>query len=350
MATYVGIDLHKASSHLTAVDEKGEVVANQRIIGNKEEDFVKFLALLQSPVRVVVEATRGWYWLYELLVKEGYNFVLANPLKTRAIASARIKTDSLDAKILAHLLRSDLVAEAYIPTIEELELREFLRYRVSLVRIQTGIKNKVHAILGKHNLTFSGTDLFGKKGRRFLEEIKPSLPDQYQENLEKYLELLDELKAKINQADKKAYRLAKENHQAQLLVTIPGVGKITSLTILAEIGDISRFPSAKKLCSWAGLVPSTYQSSTTIHHGRITKQGSTHLRRVLVEAAQISVRQDGYLKYFHQQLSKRGGRQKATVAVARKILVAAYHILTKNQVYKEPRPTRNSNWSKVKRP
>ena len=128
------------------------------------------------------------------------------------------------------------MAEAYIPTIEELNLREFLRYRLSLVRIQTGIKNKIHTILGKHNLSFSGTNLFGKKGRKFLEEIKPSLPDQYQENLERYLELLDELKEKLNQADKKAYRLAKQNHQAQLLVTIPGVGKITSFTILAEIG------------------------------------------------------------------------------------------------------------------
>jgi transposase len=166
---WVGIDLHRRRSHIAIVDEHGELTVSRRIVNDRDT----FLALLGDPgdgqTHVALEATYGWEWLAELLEEAGHDLHLAHPLRTRAIAAARVKTDAIDARTLAQLLRGGLLPEAYVAPREIRDLRELLRHRATLTRMRSAVKNRVHAILAKHGITSEHSDLFGKGGREFLE-------------------------------------------------------------------------------------------------------------------------------------------------------------------------------------
>ena len=203
----------------------------------------------------MLEAGPNWYWLCDQLDELGIENRLCHPLKTKAIASARIKTDKIDSRTLADLSRANLVAEPYKPDIKTRYLRELMRGRSFMVNLRTGLKNRVHSILAKVNVKNPYSDLFGIGGMGFLESL--TLPDVYRDSLDSYLEVIGSLNGEIAEAEKKATRALEGSPEARLLSTIPGVGLITSLMITAEIGDVSRFDSHRQLCSFAGLVPST---------------------------------------------------------------------------------------------
>jgi transposase len=269
---YAGLDLHKSFSVITVMNAQGKEMVKQKKLPNNGE-IIELFQGLKEPMVVAMEATRGWYWLYDLLEEKGIEVKLSHPLKTKAIASARIKNDKIDSKVLAHLLRADLLPLSYVPQRNVRMQRELLRYRASLIRNQTGIKNKVHAILAKNNITHDFSDLFGKQGKDFLSSLSAS--EMYRMALNGYLLILDELEQQIKAVNKRIRDSVRDDEKAKLLMTIPGVGYYSALLIRSEIGDINRFPSAKKLCSYAGVIPSTYASSGNIvFHGHITKQGS----------------------------------------------------------------------------
>jgi len=333
---YAGIDLHRRFSQVAVINQKGELLKSERVENNIEE-FSKFLDGVGKPVEAVIEATGNWFWLLDLLEEKKIETTLAHPLKTKAIASAKIKTDSIDAETLAQLLRTNLVPESYIATQKERELRDLLRYRWSLVRERTLLKNKIHAILAKFNLglDFEGTDLFGKKGKRYLSQTAlPNLKPLYQEIVKEYLSLIGELETRIKSADSKIEKEAKLDRQTKLFLSIPGVGYQTALLLSAEIGDFTRFGNAKKLVGYVGLAPSTYASAGKVRQGRITKLGNPYVRWALVQTAHRIVRSDPYLKEFYERVSRRSGTKKAKVAVARKVLVSAYYMIERNQTYK----------------
>ncbi|MCA1678031.1 MAG: transposase, partial [Actinobacteria bacterium] len=167
---WVGIDLHRRRSHIAVIDEQGELTTSRRIVNDREA----FLELLgdAGETHVALEATYGWEWLAELLEEAGYDLHLAHPLRTRAIASARVKTDAIDARTLAHLLRAGLLPEAYIAPRELRDLRKLLRHRATLTRMRSAVKNRVHAILAKHGIAREHSDLFGKGGREFLAGLQ----------------------------------------------------------------------------------------------------------------------------------------------------------------------------------
>lgn len=169
---WVGIDLHRKRSHIAVIDEQGELTVSRRIVNDRDT----FLELLGDPqdaeTHVALEAIYGWEWLAELLEEAGYDLHLAHPLRTRAIASARVKTDAIDAKTLAHLLRTGFLPEAYIAPRELRDLRELLRHRATLTRMRSAVKNRVHAILAKHGIANEHSDLFGKGGREFLDQLQ----------------------------------------------------------------------------------------------------------------------------------------------------------------------------------
>lgn len=333
---YAGIDLHRRFSQIAVVDQEGELLKSDRV-DNDLGKFSEFFDGLNRPVEVVIEATGNWFWLLDLLEENNIEATLAHPLKTKAIASAKIKTDSIDAETLAQLLRTNLVPEAYIATQKERELRDLLRYRWSLVRERTLLKNKIHSVLAKFNLglDFEGTDLFGRKGRMYLSESAlPNLKPLYQEIIKEYLSLIDEYERRIKEADKKVEKEARIDPQTKLLLTIPGVSYQTALLLSAEIGDFTRFKSAKKLVGYVGLAPSTYASAGKTRHGRITKQGNPYVRWALVQTAHRIVRADPYLKSFYERVARRSGTKKAKVAVARKVLVSAYYMIERNEKYR----------------
>ena len=169
---WVGIDLHRKRSHIAVIDEQGELTLSRRIVNDRDT----FLELLGDPqeaqTHVALEATYGWEWLAELLEEAGYDLHLAHPLRTRAIAAARVKTDAIDAKTLAHLLRTGFLPEAYVAPRELRDLRELLRHRATLTRMRSAVKNRVHAILAKHGIANEHSDLFGKGGREFLAVLE----------------------------------------------------------------------------------------------------------------------------------------------------------------------------------
>jgi len=327
---YAGLDLHKNFSVITAMDAQGEEMVKQEKVANNGE-IIKLFQEFNEPVAVALEATRNWYWLYDLLEENGIEAKLTHPLKTKAIASAKVKNDKIDSRILAHLLRTDLLPQSYVPPKPIRMQRELLRYRASLVKMQTGVKNRIHAILAKNNITHSFSDLFGKQGKSFLSSL--SLLEIYRMALDGYLSVLDELEQQIEAVNKRIVVSVKEDEEARLLMTIPGVGYYSALLIKSEIGDINRFPSAKQLCSYAGLIPSTYSSGNTTFHGHITKQGSKWLRWIAAEAMGHCIAKSGHLEAFYRRLERRKGEKIAKVATERKLLEWIYHMLRERQTF-----------------
>lgn len=329
---YIGLDVSKKFSYLTVMDEKGTIELQGKV-GNKLAELEVCFEKIGGDCSLAMEATRNWYYLYEALEAKVKEIHLAHPLKVRAIAEARIKTDKIDSKILADLLRANLLPESYIPTQAVRDQREQLRYRASLVSLQTQIKNKVHALLDKNGLFCPYSDLFGGRGMNWL--LEQDLREVYAEELKGYLEVLETLKEEIAEAGRNILHKAQQSPEAKLIQTMPGAGYYLSMLIAAEIGDIHRFPDPHKLSSFAGLVPSTYASGEVMRHGRITKQGSKWLRWAMIEAAQRAPINSPKLNSFFQRIAKKQGRKTARVALARHMLKIVYHMLKERQPFAE---------------
>ncbi len=329
---HVGMDMHKKFSVVTVVDEEGKEIVAGRRIENDPAEVSQFMSSLDGEeARVVLEAGSNWQWMCDILDEIGVDNRLCHPLKTKAIASARIKSDRIDSGILAKLSRMDFVPEAYKADIETRHLREMLRCRAGLVSERTSFKNRIHAILTKFNVSNPYTDLFGKAGTGLLKELE--LPPVYRKSLDGYLRMVEALSIEVKKADREIEKTFKGSPEAQLLSTIPGVGRLLALTILAEIVDIERFSSAKQLASFAGLVPSTSQSGETTRHGHITRQGSKWLRWAMVEASIHAVRKPGPLRKHFERLRRKKGYKVAIVASARKLCTYIYHMLNERKDY-----------------
>jgi transposase len=335
---YTGIDLHKKTSFLTTVDQKGKVVARANL-PNGEADILDYFAALEEETTIVIESMASWYWLYDLLSAHTFKVVISNPLKTKAIASAKIKNDKVDSHMLAQLLRADLIATVHVSSLKTRKLKELLRHRRRLVHDATRMKNRIQMLLMKNNIIIPVSDLFGVSGMKYLKEI--DLPVYHSRQLKSYLTLYGHLTRQIEPLNKRIRHLAEKNPMAHLLMTIPGIGPINAMFIIAEIEDISRFPSYRNLASYAGLVPSVDASAEKIRTGRITKQGSPYLRTALVEAAQAIPRmKKSRLNIFFRRRIVRAGYKKAIVATAHKILQYVYYVLKNQTPYREEYPAR----------
>ena len=333
---YTGIDLHKKTSYITTVDEKGRIVARGNF-GNIETEILDHFVSLGTDGQIVIESMSSWFWLYDLLTGNGFEVVVSNPVKTKAIASAKIKNDKLDSHMLAQLLRAGLICTIHVSSLETRKLKELLRHRNRLVQDATRMKNRIHNLLMKNNYQIPVSDLFGLEGLRYLQEI--DLPCYHRESLETYLHLYEGLKEQIDPLTMAVHGLAKENVMAKLLMTIPGIGPIVAMYMVAEIEDICRFPSYRHLSSYAGLVPSLDSSGDKVRTGRITKQGSPHLRTALIEAAHTIPRMKKCrLNIFFRRRIVKSGYRKAIVATAHKILQIAFYVLKNQTPYREEYP------------
>ena len=329
----IGVDLHKRSCQVSVLDKDGNEMESKKL-PNDRETLRAYFDQFPEGTGVAVESTSNWYWLAEVLEEAGMEMNLSHPLKTKMIASARIKTDKIDARCLAQLLRANFLPTCHIPNGEQRELKEFVRYRIFLVRLRTKLKNAIQHVLSARNIqTPPVSDLFGKKGMKFLREVELEVTDR--RRVDGYLKVLDILSEEIKEINKDVQGRAKESEEAALLMSMPGVSYFSALTILSEIGDVNRFPKAKHLASYAGLNPSVRESAGQVRRGHISRQGSSWLRWIMVECAQVAVRQSRALKYFHQKIRNKKGYNVATVATARKMLEVVYHVLKDKSVYKE---------------
>lgn len=331
--TVIGLDVSKRNSWCKAISpETGEVFKNEKV-NNTEEEFKEFVQGLPSPILMVMEATGNWQYLYECWDDLADEIQMAHPLKVKAIASAKIKTDQIDAGVLAHLGAANLVPQAYCPPQEVRDLREILRHRIFLVALRTRVKNRIHSYLWKLGVEPELTDLFGKKGIEWLKIAE--LRDPYRNLVNQDLKVLEAVEQEIKMTTQSIEKMAKADERAEWILPIQGIGKYSAMLILAEIGEIERFQNPKQLVSFAGLCPSTFQSGTVSYHGRITKQGSKYLRWILVEASQHYAKVPGRFGNSFRRIQRKKGAKTARVATAREILTSIYWCLKKKVKFEE---------------
>lgn len=335
MAVYVGIDVHKRFCQAALMDEDGIILGERRFENTNDgaTSLVNLARSYGSNVKAVVEPSANyWIKVYDRLEDEGFIVKLSNPSRTKAIAEARVKMDKLDAKTLAYLLRGDLVAESYVPSKKNRERRTFIRHRASLIKMRVEVKNRIHALLDKQDLSYNYTDLFGKEGLEWLRSL--NLPATDDHILKSNLQILETLNEQIRGADIQIAKDAVNEEQAKLLMTMPGVDYYAAMILLSEIGDVKRFASPEKLVSWVGLAPQVHQSGETHWTGHITRKGSKRARWILTQCAQVARQHDPKMREFYERIERKHGPSKAIIAVARKMLSIMHVMLTRNEPYR----------------
>jgi transposase len=335
---YIGLDLHKKNIFATVLGEDGKILSKVNI-SSKKQDIQYYLKSIgkKEEISIAMEASYNWLYYFRTVEDLSDNIILAHPLKTRIIGEAKIKTDKIDSKALAYMLRADMLPRAYVPSKASMENKILLRNRISLVRIRTQIKNKIHVIIDRNRDCYLAlenlTDVFGAAGKKMLKCIKIPSPDYI--ILKSYLDLIDEIGKKIKELEVEIAKKSLNDRDINLLKSIPGIGNFTAFLIKSEIDDISRFSSREKLCSYTGLVPSTHQSGAKCYQGRITKQGNKFLRWALTEAAQISIRHSPYFRYQYSKIRAKRNHNSAIIAVVRKMTEIIYVILKNSNPYIE---------------
>jgi transposase len=336
---YIGLDVHRHYTVMSRVRESGEVIEALRVanaeIGERISGF-------GEACKVVLESTGNWMYVESLLETQELvkDIALAHPLEVKAIAHAKVKTDKVDATILAQLLRTDFLPRSYRAPLEVRELRDLLRLRASLVRIRTTVKNKVHAVLNKEGLTVPVTDLFGKKGRQWLSE--QCLSPVHRLCVDSYVRVIEALEKEVTGVTVEIERQATARPEVAWLTSVPGIGRYTALLILAEIGDINRFGGGSQLASYAGLVPSVRSTGGHTHLGSITKRGSAWLRWALVETVHRNIGRPNLVNERYQRLVRRKGSAVASVAVARFLATCIFALLREQRPLQPVREARHS--------
>ena len=335
MVRFIGLDVHKRTIEVCVLDAEGRRLSRSSI-GCSRAELVDFAEhQLQPEDRVALEATTNTWAVTEILQPRVARVVVGNPLKTRAIAEAKVKTDKVDAQ----LLRCDYLPSVWQPGPETRQLRKLTTARTSLTSDRTRVKNRIHAVLAQLLIEPPMAVLFTQKGRHWLEHVQ--LPEDDRLLITCELGLLDAIEEQLCRIEDKLAELAHPNDQVRLLMTLPGIGFPAAQTLLAALGDLSRFKDGDHAAGYLGLVPSTHQSATHCYHGHITKAGNSHARWMLTQAAQRLDRHPGPLGVFFRRLCRRKSRNVAVCAAARKLVTIAFLLLKNNEPYRYalPEPT-----------
>ena len=321
---HVGVDLHQRFCYMTALDATGRCV-KAGVVANQPEPLRDWLRSLPPPREVAVEACSFWPAFQSAVEGEVSAIHLVHPQRVKAIAAAKLKNDRVDSATLAHLLRCDLLPEAWRADQETRERRQRVRLRISLGQHRAALKNQVHAILHQQGQRAEVSDVFGKKGQQWLAQL--SVSPAAREALDVYQELIGEFTRHLRAKDRSLAALARADQRAKWLATIPGIGPYSAMILLAEIGEIRRFGTAKALFSYAGLVPWVRESAGHSHRGPISRCGSPRLRWVMVEAAHTALRCSPAARRYFERLRRRKHPHVARVALARKLLGAVFAML-----------------------
>ena len=331
---YVALDIHKQYCVVAGVDREGRVLVQPVRVEHADlEGWLK--KKLHSTDHVVIESTTNAWHVYDLLAPLAERVVVANPIQVKQIAKARVKTDVRDTFILARLLAANLVPEVWVPPIHVRQLRQLLSQRRQLVETHTGTLNRMHSVAHRHHLRHPAGKRFNEKNTAWQKDQRLSQIEQFQLELE--MENRVYLEKQIGRIGKEVAKMSHQNPWAQsmtYLMQLPGFGVITGMTVLAAIGEIQRFESARHLASYSGLTPGLEQSGTKYREKGITKEGRKELRWALVEAAQRAVKSDPVWKTRFREMLKRMHRNQAIVAIARRLLELVWYVLTRRQPYR----------------
>lgn len=349
MKKYIGCDLHKKFSVFVVMEEQGRCEKPVRISNDKLE-LRAYLSNLEKGTPIAVEASGGWYWFVDELEAVGLDVHLVNPLEAKKRMRGRHKTDELDAAGLAMLMRNGTAPDVWIPSSSLRDLRGLMRTRLSLRHHTTTIKNRINAARRRYGQWEEGEpkNLFTGKGRVQLSVYIASLPEQTRIATRHEWELLDQIEEHIAALEEQISLKIGQIGYVRLLKSMPGVGAILGATIYLEIGDVTRFPSAERLASYAGLTPTVNASGGKIRLGRTSAVSNQYLRWAFVEAANCIVMQKHRFEKRHvvelyDRLRASKNHNKAAVAVGRHLAEASWWMLTKKQEYREPAPASMSS-------
>ncbi len=333
----IGLDVHQGFCEVAIREDHKTRSAGRLATGR---DTLELFAQSLGPTdEVVMEATGPAMEIARIIGAHVARVVVANAQEVRAISHARVKSDRFDARTLAELLSAGMLQEVWVPDAVTSGLRRRVARRAALVRQRTRAKNEIHATLARCLLgRCPVSDLFGKEGRAWLEGQE--LGEEEAETVSGCLRQIDFLDSEVAAIDQKLAQWATSSEDAKRLMSIPGVGAGVAVTLMAAIGDISRFSSPRQLVAYLGLDPKVRQSGDEpARHGRISKRGNAQARSVLVEAAWVAMRQPGPLRAFGERIRARKGSQVAAVALARKLACLAWQLLTKGEDYAFARPS-----------
>jgi len=332
---YVGLDLSRKRVDYCLLDGVGSVL--ERSAAPADADglvgLARRLGRCGEPVVAAIESMNGARFVHDVLEAEGWEVDVADAARVRGLAPLACKTDRIDAWVLAELARRELVPAIWLPDPEVRGQRERARFRLHLVKHRTALKNRVHQTLVTFGQPCPVSDLFGQRGRQLLERL--ALPQPWASSLEASLRLIDELAAEISTIEQEL-RQSADHPYLELLTTAPGIGPVLGYTIAAEIGDIARFPSPRKLAGYTGLCPRVYQSGESDRRGPLSKRGPRYLRWALIEATTHACRHPLYADRYQrtkQRLGAQRGPRVAQVDLARRLTEAIWHMLTRNQPF-----------------
>ena len=366
----VGLDIHKHEATAKILDPQGREVLSRRFELTRLSLHAFARTTLRPTDRVALEATTNCWAVAEILRPYVAEVIVSNPMATKAIASAKIKTDKVDAHVLAQLLRCDFLPQVWPPDPQTQQLRQLTGRRATLVQQRTALQNRIHSVLAMRLIPVPVERLFSLAGQRWLQSLLQSdaleeverpanaldaverpanaldaversasaLDDEGKLLIESDLTLLAGVQQQIDRFERVLAERGWSDDRVKLLMTLPGVDVATAETVLAALGDINRFATPEKAAAYLGLVPSTRQSAQKCYHGPITKRGNVQARWMLIQAAQSIARHPGPLGAFFRRLKQKKNHNVAVVAVARKLVMIAWFMLTKNEPYRYALP------------
>lgn len=308
--TYTGIDLHKSFCYFTTVNDNGDIIKQEKLKNNRDL-ILSYFQELDGPYKTVVECTIGWYWLTDLLNANGIDIVLANTKKLKAIAEAKVKTDKLDATIMAQLLRMDFIPQAYQLQPQARELRDLMRFRLNLVHKRVNSINSIHRLLEKFNL--KDPELL--TGHYYYQYTLLNVQIQL-------------LNSQIDEIEKSLYKQLIPNADVLRLLAIPGIGEINAYSIYLEIADINRFVSDKKFLSYARIVPGASNTGGKSRHNyKQAKAGNKYLKIAFTDSSIHAIRYYPVIREFYKQKYRKKGKRLAQNLVAKELARIVYHVL-----------------------
>ena len=333
----IGVDLGKRYSQWAVMDESGKILV-ERKLRNTKMIAQRFIRALPGKVsQVGCETCINTYWLVEVLEEIGVTVTVGHAYHMRLIAEARIKTDKIDARVIGELLRVGFFPKVNIPPKEIREVRELLRGRIKLSRNVTQAKNRIHGLLTRAGVDYEAKELRAVGVEAWLDGIEMTPPQRFMTDT--FMATWKELEGHVKRVEAELIKSVKLvgpwMSVVKRLQTIPGIGLFSSLLLFLELWDMERFLNPKKLASYVGLVPGVHQTGQTLRGGRLTKQGNTYVRWVLIQCAWVAVRCDARYRGMFEHYCKRKSKTRAIVPIARQILTDVYEVWKSEITYLE---------------
>jgi transposase len=329
---FIGLDLHKKVLVVCALDQRGKVLLRESVECRREALIAFAKSKLCKTDQLAVEATTSTWAVADLLRPFVAAVMVGNPLQIKAIAQAKVKTDKIDAQVLANLIRCEYLPTVWTPDEMTQRLRQLTTLRCGVIADRTRLKNRVQSLLAQLLVVPPVKVLFSQAGLKWLRTVE--LPAEVKSAVDLYLRLYESIDLELRKIDDQLMAMAYDDGRAKLLMTLPGVAHGVAMSLLAALGDIHRFKDGDHAASYIGLTPSLRQSATKWYHGHITKTGCPQTRAMLVQAVQAASDHPGPLGAFFRRLRKRKKYNVAVIATARKLVTIAYLMLKNNEPYR----------------